>query len=858
MKKAFLLYSTLLIYSFLMNCVTAQQTIIFEDDFQDNAQNWKFRNTSKFYAEVYNGNYILKNKSFHDPQFETRKVSISSKNDYEIEAHIKQVQGMPERAFGLVWGMKNTQNHHLFLLNGKGFFKVETLQDGVKMTLRNWTDGVRLINPKGRTNTLKISQKKDKTEFYINGKLAYSTSKIQLHGNQVGFYSDGHSTLAVEQLKISRLNTQNLPKAFHETFANNQHQWKVSNTSTSRSTLKNGHFVMEHLEAKGSSFYTNEIHILPQQDFDLETHLKQLDGKSGSYGLIWGMKDTHNFHAFLINNEGYFKIYHYENNRIREERNWTKTSGVINPFNAFNKLTIRQRNGKISYVINDHLVYISDNQEFYGKKVGFIIHEKLKISADNLNLHQTQDIEIGQGKVKPPEIVLLNPNTERSETLAPIYPLQIGIRSKAKINSANIFVNNRLMDTERGFEVIEDMALFNLLINKKIKLIAGSNAIRIEVKDNYGSLSVKNLNIRFIEDKNAPKPQILWMNPTTSRATTSESVLTLKAGITSTSKIIKAQVFLNNDLVRNRTFEEVKPGRYKYALMIERNLVMQHGENQLRIIAENQEGGVLESERTVFFTSETISKESDKDAFSINNRTDYALFFATDEYDHWGNLVNPVNDAEILARELTTNYGFKVEVIKNADKKTVMEKLKIYAQKNYLPEDQLFIFFAGHGKFDPVFGEGYVVCKNSLKKDDGNSTYIPHSSLRTIINNIPTRHTLLTMDVCFGGTFDPVIALRGEENQKKASKTEFIRKKMQFKTRKYLTSGGKEYVPDGIPGKHSPFVRKFLTALRNYGGEDGILTTSELLTYFQGIKPAPRFGEFGSNEPGSDFIFIAK
>ena len=199
-------------------------------------------------------------------------------------------------------------------------------------------------------------------------------------------------------------------------------------------------------------------------------------------------------------------------------------------------------------------------------------------------------------------------------------------------------------------------------------------------------------------------------------------------------------------------------------------------------------------------------------------------------------------------------------MVENPTRNEVLAKLKEYAKKKFNPQDQLMIFFAGHGKFDEYFGEGYVVCKNSLKDDEGNSSYISHSSLRTVVNNISCEHTLLVMDVCFGGTIDPFIARanhRGEDYTE-MSHSEFIARKLKFRTRRYLTSGGKEYVPDGTPGHHSPFTRKFLEALRNYGGHDRILTLGELVLHFERVKPEPRFGEFGTNEPGSDFIFIAK
>ena len=118
------------------------------------------------------------------------------------------------------------------------------------------------------------------------------------------------------------------------------------------------------------------------------------------------------------------------------------------------------------------------------------------------------------------------------------------------------------------------------------------------------------------------------------------------------------------------------------------------------------------------------------------------------------------------------------------------------------------------------------------------------------------------MDVCFGGTFDPQMATAGHrgamEMYADISREEFIKRKSRYKTRLYLTSGGKEYVPDGRSGFHSPFARRLIEALRKYGGEDGVLTTSEILQYVEKVDPQPRFGEFGDNEPGSDFILISK
>lgn len=97
-----------------------------------------------------------------------------------------------------------------------------------------------------------------------------------------------------------------------------------------------------------------------------------------------------------------------------------------------------------------------------------------------------------------------------------------------------------------------------------------------------------------------------------------------------------------------------------------------------------------------------------------------------------------------------------------------------------------------------------------------------------------------------------------DDTYRAPSQSEIIMRKLKFKTRKYLTSGGKEYVSDGIAGRHSPFAKQFIDALQKGMGGDGILTVSELMTYVEVLKTAPQFGKFGSDQLGSDFVFVVR
>lgn len=314
-------------------------------------------------------------------------------------------------------------------------------------------------------------------------------------------------------------------------------------------------------------------------------------------------------------------------------------------------------------------------------------------------------------------------------------------------------------------------------------------------------------------------------------------------------------------MITEKTSREVKGStpvamtdEKKLSMKISKNITIPEGVHELEIVVENRDGVKSISRREIHVGATALA-----DASKLN-RKDYALIFATDKYDNWKALANPIFDARTIANDLQKTYGFNVEVVENPNQSQVLDKLREFAEKKYGELDQLFVFFAGHGFYDETFKEGFVVTRESLPEDPGRNSYLRHSVLRSTINNNPCQHIFLVMDVCFGGTFDENVAARAalDETYNAPSQSEIIMRKLQAKTRKYLTSGGKEYVSDGIAGRHSPFAKQFIDALETGMGGDGILTINELLTYVETLKIAPQFGKFGSDQLNSDFVFVVK
>jgi hypothetical protein len=356
--------------------------------------------------------------------------------------------------------------------------------------------------------------------------------------------------------------------------------------------------------------------------------------------------------------------------------------------------------------------------------------------------------------------------------------------------------------------------------------------------------------------KESSVPIIIWESPLNETVFHRDEKLLIKMEISSPVEIKEIHISIRPkdqpEMRGGTTF--VKPKEHeKNKLVLEKSMTVPTGVNVLEVIVENIDGVKSKSQRTIHAGETALSNAAKL------SRNDYALLILTDKYDNWTPLVNPVFDGRSIATHLQKSYGFHVEVLENPSQDLIFRKLREYSEKKYEPLDQLLIFFAGHGYFDETFKEGFAVVKESLKDDPGKTSYVSYNRLRNVINTIPCEHVLLMMDVCFGGTFDEAIASsRQADVYQEISQSDFIIRKLAVKTRKYLTSGGKTYVSDGIPGKHSPFAKRVIDAMNTLGGNDGILTLTELWPYVEKLNPEPRLGKFGDDAPGSEFVFVVK
>lgn len=188
----------------------------------------------------------------------------------------------------------------------------------------------------------------------------------------------------------------------------------------------------------------------------------------------------------------------------------------------------------------------------------------------------------------------------------------------------------------------------------------------------------------------------------------------------------------------------------------------------------------------------------------------YALVIGIDEYKgRWPVLENAVRDAKAVAGILSDTFNFeKVQTLYNQDatRDNILGALENFA-KSLTADDNLLIFFSGHGRKEPPLNRGYWVPVDVTDKSVGR--YISNREIQDYLASMNARHVLLIADACFAGDIFKSSTLKYEYQDNEA----YYRKVAEKKSRDGMTSGGDEPVLDGGGSGHSVFANYLLKAL---------------------------------------------
>ncbi|UCH14010.1 MAG: caspase family protein [Bacteroidales bacterium] len=360
-----------------------------------------------------------------------------------------------------------------------------------------------------------------------------------------------------------------------------------------------------------------------------------------------------------------------------------------------------------------------------------------------------------------------------------------------------------------------------------------------KVRSGKSSIHISNIKAEEKSLSDAVQPLIKIISPDFGQK---DKLKSNQSEITVIGKVTDIKKGINRIFVNSQESELKEDGLFVYKMLLKK------GENKINIIAVDNEDNYYEKNLTI---ERLIESKLVTTRLNIAGEY-YALLIGVDEYEDpvLMDLDNPVRDAQNLYNVLVSDYYFdkeNVKLIKNAKRDDITDALDFFAER-LTKNDNLLIFYAGHGWWDEKANVGYWLpsdARLSRKAD-----WFRNSALCDYLKEIDSKHTLLIADACFGGAIFKTRSVSME-----APKA--IQMLYDLPSRKAMTSGTLTVVPD-----RSAFVKYLIDRLSTNEGK--YISSEQLFSSFRiavinNSDVIPQYGEIRNvGDEGGDFIFIKK
>lgn len=224
-------------------------------------------------------------------------------------------------------------------------------------------------------------------------------------------------------------------------------------------------------------------------------------------------------------------------------------------------------------------------------------------------------------------------------------------------------------------------------------------------------------------------------------------------------------------------------------------------EDKEKISSHTPEKKPADKENKLDIPKETASKTLPEVDFGNY----YALVIGIDNYKFLPKLQTAINDAETVASVLKHNYGFEVVLLIDAERSDLLLSLGKF-RNTLTKQDNLLIYYAGHGWLDIAGDEGYWLPLNA--ESDNTINWVSNSSITTALKAMDAKHVLVVADSCYSGKL-----ARGLHAVQRTPT--YLSRLSRKRARCVISSGGLEPVIDsGGKALHSVFASAFLDVLK--------------------------------------------
>ncbi|MEL6472730.1 MAG: caspase family protein, partial [Pseudomonadota bacterium] len=280
---------------------------------------------------------------------------------------------------------------------------------------------------------------------------------------------------------------------------------------------------------------------------------------------------------------------------------------------------------------------------------------------------------------------------------------------------------------------------------------------------------------------------------------------------------------------------------------------------QIELAQQTLGGG----QRSLVPSSASITPKPLREQFRVKFGEYHALLIGNENYEHadWPDLDTSHNDVAAIGAILEDKYGFRVTILKDATRFEILKALSDLGDQ--LGEnDNLLLYFAGHGQYIDQIASGYWEPVDSIPYKTVNSISV--QDVNTQLSLTKARKVLVVSDSCYSGAFTraPFAMLKGDAAHE--TRERYLQQIADKRSRNVMTAGGLQPVADGLGNGHSLFARAFISALVDNDdvalGRDVFSRVRDVVTVSataMNWEQEPEYDEIvHSGHEGGDFIFV--
>jgi OOP family OmpA-OmpF porin len=179
------------------------QTVIYNENFETNANEWESTNTG-YKAEIKKGALIIENTTDDQTKWVLKDIfSSADEVDFDIETEIEIIKSDKDyNSYGLVWSCyRNKKYYRVIRLTPDGQSQLYYYNNSTFDYYKAWSKD-KFVNGYKKKNKIKVEKRGSMSTVYINDTKVHEQA-ITHYGSLIGFILDKNMKMEVHSLKVT-------------------------------------------------------------------------------------------------------------------------------------------------------------------------------------------------------------------------------------------------------------------------------------------------------------------------------------------------------------------------------------------------------------------------------------------------------------------------------------------------------------------------------------------------------------------------------------------------------------------------------------------------------------------------------